>query len=92
MKLMPSANNFMCKSAAPSQAAQYDNYKLVIQSVNFIIHTKKLISTAHGALMDQLVHQNMRHHLSRVQIIHLAILQTRRLSTSITYSPALYRI
>ena len=67
MKLMPSPNNFVCKSAAPSHIiAQQENYKLVILSVNHIIHTTKLTSTSHGSLMDLLVHQNMRHHLSRV--------------------------
>ena len=70
---MPSAHNFVCKSAAPGQGAQQENYKLVIQSVNLIIHTKKLTSTAHRALMDLLVQQNMRHHLSRVQMKHLSI-------------------
>ena len=50
MKLMQSLNNFVCKSSAPAQNAQQNNYKLVIQSVNLIIRTKKLISTAHGAL------------------------------------------
>ena len=73
MKLMPSPNDFVCKSAAPCQGAQQENYKLVIQSVNLIIHSKKLTSTAHGALMDLLVHQNMQHHLSRVQMKHLSI-------------------
>ena len=62
MKLMPSPNNFLCKSAAPSQGAQQENNKLVIYSVNFIIRTKNLTSTAYGALMDLLVKQNMRHH------------------------------
>ena len=74
MKLMPSPNNFVCKSAAPSHIiAQQENYKLVILSVNHIIHTTKLTSTSHGSLMDLLVHQNMRHHLSRVQMKHLSI-------------------
>ena len=52
MKLMPSADNFVCKSAAPNQGVQQENYKLVIQSIILIIHTKKLTSTAHRALMD----------------------------------------
>ena len=73
MKLMPYPNNFVCKSSAPGQGSQQDNYKLVIQRVNHIIYTKKLTSTAHGALMDLLVHQNMRHHLSRVLIKQLSI-------------------
>ena len=73
LKLMPSPNNFVCKSAAPGQAAQQENYKLVIQSVNLIIYTKKLTSMANGVLMNLFVHQNMRHHLLRVQMKHLSI-------------------
>ena len=68
MKLMPFPNNFMCKSAALAQNAQQENYKLVIQSVNLIICTKKLTSTAHGAIINFLVNQNMVYHYSRVQI------------------------
>ena len=71
MKLMPSPNNSVCKSEEPGQGDQQENYKLVIQSVNFIIRIKKLTSKAHGALMDLLVQQNMQHHLSHVQIKHL---------------------
>ena len=66
MKLMPSPNNFVCNYAAPCQGAQQENFKLVIQSVNLIIRTKKITSTSHGALMDLSVKQNMRHHLLRV--------------------------
>ena len=73
MKLLPSLHNFVCKSAVPSQSAQQENYKLIIQSVNIIIRTKKLTSTAHGALVDFLILQNMRHHLSRIQMKHLSI-------------------
>ena len=73
MKLMPSPNNFVCKSAVPGHEAQQENYRFVIQSVNFIIHVKKLTSTAHGALMDLFVQQYMRHHWSRVQMKLLSI-------------------
>ena len=73
MKLIPSANDFVCKSAAPAANAQQDNYKLVSLNANFIIRTKKLTSTAHKALMDLLLTQNMVHHLSRVQMKHLSI-------------------
>ena len=37
MKLIPSQNDFVCKSAAPAANAQQENYNLVIQSANFII-------------------------------------------------------
>ena len=73
MKLIPSPNEFVCKSAAPGQGAQQKNYKLVIKSANLIIRTNKLTSTAHKGLMDLLVLQNMMHHLSRVQMKHLSI-------------------
>ena len=61
------------QSAAPTQAALQENYKLAIQSVNFNIRTKNLTSTAHGALIDLLESQNMVHHYSRVQMKHLSI-------------------
>ena len=73
MKLIPSPNDFVWKSAAPAANAQQENYKLVIQSANLIIRIKKLTSTAHKALMDLFLTQNMVHHLSRVQMKHLSI-------------------
>ena len=73
MKLMPSPNNFVCKSAETNQGVQQENYKLEIQSVNFIIRTEKLTRTAHIALMDHLESQNMVHHNSRFQMKHLSI-------------------
>ena len=38
LKLIPSANSFVCKSAAP-QNAQKQNYKALIQFASLIIHT-----------------------------------------------------
>ena len=73
MKLIPSPNDFVCKSTAPAANAQQENYKLVIKSANLIIRTKKLTSTAHKALMDLFLMQNMVHYLSRVKIKHLSI-------------------
>ena len=52
MKLIPSPNDFVCKSAMPDANAQQENHMLVIQSANRIIRTKKLTRTAHKALMD----------------------------------------
>ena len=66
LKLMPNSSNLLCKSAAPGRAQQ-ENYKLDILSVNLIILTKKLTSTAYGALMDLIILQNLRHHILRVQ-------------------------
>ena len=63
----------MCKSAAPAQGGQQENYTFVIQSANLIIRTKKLTSTAYKALMELLWSQNMVHHLSRVQMKDLSI-------------------
>ena len=47
MRLIPSPNDFVCKSVAPAQGCQEENYKFVIQKANLIIGTKKLTSTAH---------------------------------------------
>ena len=66
MRLIPSENEFVCKSAAPAQGGQQENYKFVIQSANLISRTNKLTSTAHKALMNLFLSQNMVHHLSRV--------------------------
>ena len=46
LKLMPSPNNFVCKSAAPAANSAQDNFNQVILSTNLIIHTKQLTSTA----------------------------------------------
>ena len=73
LKLIPSADNLVIKSAAPAPNAEQQNFKMVIQSVSLIIYTKQLTSTAQKALMDLLVHQNMRLHLSRVKMKHLSI-------------------
>ena len=70
---MPSPNNFVCKSAAPAKNAALHNFKLVILSANLIIHTKQLTSMALKTPMKLLQLQNMRHHLSRVQMKHLTI-------------------
>ena len=73
MNLIPSPNDFVFKSAAPAAIAQQENYKLDINSANFIIRTKKLNSTVHKALIDLLLTQNMVIHLLRVQMKHLSI-------------------
>ena len=46
---------------------------MVIQRVNFVIHTKQLTSTAHEAHTQLLQVQNTRKHYSRVQVKHLSI-------------------
>ena len=75
IKLMPLPNNFVCKSAAPAAIAAQQNFKLIIQSVYLTIHTKQLTRTtvisAHGVFL--IVKNNMKYHLSRVQIKHLII-------------------
>ena len=62
MKLIPAADRFVCKSVAPDAGAAQQNYKMAIQRVNLIIHTKQLTSTAQKADMDLLQVQNMRTH------------------------------
>ena len=66
MKLIPSPNDFVCKSAAPVANAHQENFKLFIQGANLFIRTTKRTSTANKALMNFLLTQNMVHHLSRV--------------------------
>ena len=83
IKLNPSLNDFVCITAASAANAQQENYKLVIQSANLIIRTKNLTSTAHKALINILLTQNMVHHLSRVQIKHLPIPENQ---TSINFN------
>ena len=73
MKLSPAADIFVCKSAAPDAGAAQQNYKMAIQRVNLIIHTKQLTSTAQKAHKELLQVQNMRTHYSRVQVKHLSI-------------------
>ena len=70
---MPSPNNFVCKSAAPSGNAAQENFKLVILSANLIIHTKQLTSTARKEHIELLQLQNMWYHLTRVKMKHLTI-------------------
>ena len=70
---MLSPNNFVCKSAAPAWNAAQENFKLVFLSEYLIIHTKQLTITALKVHMELLQLQNMRHHLSRVQMKHLTI-------------------
>ena len=73
MKLISLPNNFVWNSAAPAANALQENYKFVIQNANLIMRTKKLTSTAHKALINLFLTQNMVHHLSRVQMKHLSI-------------------
>ena len=73
MKLIPAADSFVCKSAAPGAGAAQQNYKMAIQRVDLIIHTKQLTSTAQKAHMELLQVHNMRTHYSRVQVKHLSI-------------------
>ena len=73
IKLMPAADSFVCKSAAPGAGAAQQNYKMVIQQVDLIIHTTQLTSTAKKVHIDLLQVHNMRRHYSRVQVKHLSI-------------------
>ena len=73
LKLMPSTDNFVCKSAAPVGQAVQENYKMEIIRVTLTIRTKQLSSTAPDAHNQLLITQNMRSHYSRVQEKHLSI-------------------
>ena len=73
MRMMPSSDNFVIKSAAPALNAVQENFKMVIQSVSLIIYTKQLTSPAHEALIKLLIHQDMGLLLWRVHIKHLSI-------------------
>ena len=66
MKLIPAADSFVCKSASPGAGATQQNYKMAIQRVDLIIHTKHLTSTALKAHKELLQVHNMRTHYSRV--------------------------
>ena len=73
MKLIPAADSFVCKLAAPAAGAAQQNYKMAIQRVNLISYTKQLTSTPQKAHMELLQVQNMRTHYSRVQVKQLSI-------------------
>ena len=72
MKLIPAADSFVCKSAAPGAGAAQQNYKMAILQVDRIIHTKQLTSTVQKAHKELLQVHNMRTHYSRVQVKHLS--------------------
>ena len=71
--MISAADSFLCKLAAPVAGAAQQNYKMAIQRVNLIIHTKQLTSLAQKAHKKLLQVQNMRTHYSRVQVKHLSI-------------------
>ena len=66
MKLIPAANSFVCKSAAPNAGVAQQNYMMTIQRVNVIIHTKQHTSRAQTAHEKLFQVQNMRPYYSRV--------------------------
>ena len=72
----------MCKLAALAQNAAQQNFMLVILSANLIINTKQLTTTARTAHMKLCQLQNMRDHLSRLQMKILIIPANQ---TSINY-------
>ena len=73
MKLIPAADSFVCKSAAFGAGAAQQYYKMAIQQVDLIIHTKQLTSTSQKGYMELLRVHNMRTHYSRDQVKHLSI-------------------
>ena len=86
IKLIPAAYSFVCKSATPGAGAAEQNYKMAIQRVDLIIHTKQLTSTAQKAHKKLLQVHNIRTHYSRVQVKHLTIVANQ---TSISFDNGL---
>ena len=73
LKMIPSASNFVCKSADPAQKQAQQNYKAVIMHASLIVHTKQLTSEAELAQRELLQEKVMRLLYSRVQVKHLSI-------------------
>ena len=72
LRLIPSANNFVCKSVGPQQGgAAQQNYKAVIQFASFIVYTKQLTSEAELANSELFKQKVMRLPYARVQVKHL---------------------
>jgi len=46
MKLVPAANNFVCKSAAPGGGGAQENFEMKIEYAVLVIHTKQLTNVA----------------------------------------------
>ena len=57
IKLIPASDSFVCKSTAPGAGAAQQNYKMAIQQVDRIIHTKQHTSTAQKAHKELLLVQ-----------------------------------
>ena len=72
MDVIPAADSFVFKSATPAADAAQQNYKMAIQRVDLIIHTKQLTSTAIKANKELVQVQNMRAQYLRVKVNHLS--------------------
>ena len=91
MKFIPAADSFVCKSAAPGAGAAQQNYKMIIQQVDLIIHTKQLTSTVQKAHMSsskfticgRMIHASMSSIFQSTR--------TKPRSASIKFLPAPYR-
>jgi len=55
IKLVPAANNFVCKSAAPAHGAIQENFKIKIEHAALVIHTKQLTNVAELAHRELLL-------------------------------------
>jgi len=60
LKLIPSASNFVIKSAAAGQNQQQENYKAVIMKAVLVMHTKQLTAQAEMAHRELLRERVMR--------------------------------
>ena len=73
IKLHPSSNAFVCKSAAPANNAQQQAFKAAIQQVKFFIRTKQLKKEAELAHRELILKQPVKLLCSKVQVKHLSI-------------------
>ena len=55
IKLVPAANNFICKSAAPANNGAQENFKMKIEYAALVIHTKQLTDVAELAHRELLL-------------------------------------
>ena len=72
MKLIPGANNFVCKSADPGNQQQ-ENFKVKILHTALVIHTKQMTDVAELAHRELMLTRNMKLPYTRVELKHLSI-------------------
>ena len=73
IKLIPSSSQFVCISPAPGANAVQEQFKAVIQSVSFLIRTKRLSDAPDLSIRKIWQERNMKLPYSKVQVKHLTI-------------------